>query len=262
MIELYHASMSVCSEKVRMALAEKGLEFKGHFLNLREGDQQKLEYIKLNPNAVVPTLVHDGAVIVESAVINEYIAEVFPGTPLATSTPLSRTRMRVWWKQLDESIHANTGVISSALAFRYQMLSKPKEEIDASFAKMVDPVRRARMRDVFENGTDSQHFAPAMRRFDKLLADMQATLESAGWLAGSEFSLADIAYAPYVTRFDHLQMAWMWDRRSKVANWFARIKSRPSYAESHTKWFAAPVVKLMEERGRAAIDQVRRILNP
>ena len=121
MIELYHASMSVCSEKVRMALAEKGLEFKSHFMNLREGHQQTPDYIKLNPNAVVPTLVHDGNVIIESAVINEYIAEVFPGTPLTTSSPVSRARMRVWWKQLDESIHAFTGVISSALAFRYQM---------------------------------------------------------------------------------------------------------------------------------------------
>jgi len=112
MIELYHASMSVCSEKVRMALAEKGLEFKSHFMNLREGHQQTPDYIKLNPNAVVPTLVHDGNVIIESAVINEYIAEVFPGTPLTTSSPVSRARMRVWWKQLDESIHAFTGVIS------------------------------------------------------------------------------------------------------------------------------------------------------
>lgn len=260
MIELYHASMSVCSEKVRMALAEKGLDFKSHFLNLREGDQQKPEYIKLNPNAVVPTLVHDGAVIVESAVINEYIAEVFPGTPIASSNALSRARMRIWCKQLDEGIHAHTGVVSSALAFRYQMLQKPKEEIDASFAKMVDPVRRARMRDVLENGTESQHFGPAIRRFDKLLADMQASLESTNWLAGSEFSLADIAYAPYLTRLDHLQMSWMWDHRPKVARWFDQIRLRPSYAEAHTKWFTAAVVKIMEERGREAINQVKQIL--
>ncbi|MGA8816153.1 MAG: glutathione S-transferase family protein [Xanthobacteraceae bacterium] len=260
MIELYHASMSVCSEKVRMALAEKGLEFKSHFMNLREGHQQTPDYIKLNPNAVVPTLVHDGNVIIESAVINEYIAEVFPGTPLTTSSPVSRARMRVWWKQLDESIHAFTGVISSALAFRYQMLQKPKEEIDASFAKMVDPVRRARMRDVMEKGTESQHFAPAIRRFDKMLADMQASLANDAWLAGSEFSLADIAFAPYVTRLDHLQMSWMWNSRPKVADWYSRVRSRPSYAESHTKWFTPPVLKIMEERGKETIDQVRRIL--
>jgi glutathione S-transferase len=260
MIELYHASMSVCSEKVRMAMAEKGLEYKSHVLNLREGHQQTPEYIKLNPNAVVPTLIHDGNVIIESAVINEYIAEVFPGTPLLTSNPLTRARMRVWWKQLDESIHAHTAVISYALAFRYQMLQKPKDEVDASFSRMSDPVRRARLRDVLENGTASQHFAPAIRRFDKLLSDMQSTLEESTWLAGAQLSLADIAFAPYMTRLDHLQMSWMLDKRPRVADWYSRLRSRPSYAESHTKWFTPAVVQIMEERGREAADQVKVIL--
>jgi glutathione S-transferase len=260
MIELYHASMSVCSEKVRMALAEKGLSYTSRFMNLREGDQQAPDYVRLNPNAVVPTLVHDGNVIIESAVINEYIAEVFPGPPLTTSDPVARARMRVWWKQLDEGIHAHTGVISFALAFRYQMLQKPRSEIDAAYAKMVDPVRRARMRDVLDKGVDSEHFAPAVRRFDKLIADMQAALERGPWLAGTEYSLADIAYAPYVTRLDHLQMGWLWERRPKVADWLARIRARPSYAESHTKWFTPPVLKVMEERGREAQERVRRMI--
>ena len=106
----------------------------------------------------------------------------------------------------------------------------------------------------------SQHFAPAIRRFDKMLADMQASLANDAWLAGSEFSLADIAFAPYVTRLDHLQMSWMWNSRPKVADWYSRVRSRPSYAESHTKWFTPPVLKIMEERGKETIDQVRRIL--
>jgi glutathione S-transferase len=260
MIELYHASMSVCSEKVRMALAEKGLEWKSHFMNLREGHQQTAEYVRLNPNAVVPTLVHDGKVIIESAVINEYIAEVFPGTALNGFDPYARARMRIWWKQLDESIHAHTGVISSALAFRYQMLSKPKDEIDQSFAKMVDPVRRARMRDVMEKGTESQHFGPAIRRFDKMLADMQASLSEGPWLAGNEFTLADIAFVPYVTRLEHLQLSFMWENRPKVGDWFARTKARPSYAESHTKWLTAPVVDIMRQRGTEAAPAVRALL--
>jgi len=54
MIELYHNDMSVCAQKVRFALAEKKLSWKGHHLNLRAGAQQKPEYLKLNPNAVVP----------------------------------------------------------------------------------------------------------------------------------------------------------------------------------------------------------------
>ncbi len=84
-LELYHAGVSVCSEKVRIGLAEKDQSYTSHLLDLRSGDQQKPDYVALNPNAVVPTLIHDGNVLIESNVVNEYIAEVFPGTPLTTS---------------------------------------------------------------------------------------------------------------------------------------------------------------------------------
>src|SRR3546814_10227948 len=57
-IELYHNDLSSCAQKVRIALYEKQLPWKSHHLNLRKGDQFKPEYMKLNPNGVVPTLVH------------------------------------------------------------------------------------------------------------------------------------------------------------------------------------------------------------
>ena len=78
MIELYHNDMSVCAQKVRFALGEKKLHWKNHHLNLRAGEQQKAEYLKLNPNAVVPTLVDSGRVIIESTVINEYLDDAYP----------------------------------------------------------------------------------------------------------------------------------------------------------------------------------------
>ena len=132
-IELYHAGMSVCSEKVRIFLAERGHEYISHTLDLRAGDQQKPEYIKLNPNAVVPTIVHDGNVITESNVILEYLAEVLPGPSLTTSSPVSRAGMRVWTKQLDEGIHQLTSVISFAIGFRHH---------HSDFGKIRDAVGR------------------------------------------------------------------------------------------------------------------------
>ncbi len=68
MLELYHNVNSVCAQKVRIALTEKELECKEHLMTLR-GDQFDPAYMKLNPNAVVPTLVHDGRPIVESSII-------------------------------------------------------------------------------------------------------------------------------------------------------------------------------------------------
>jgi hypothetical protein len=73
MIDLYHHGSSVCAAKVRLALGEKGLAWEGHYLDIHKGDQFAPEYLKLNPKAVVPTLVHNGRVILESTVINEYL---------------------------------------------------------------------------------------------------------------------------------------------------------------------------------------------
>ena len=78
MLELYHGGHTTCSRKARLCLKEKGLDYKSHFLNLRGFEQHTPAYLKLNPNGVVPTLVHDGAAIINSFCINEYIEDAFP----------------------------------------------------------------------------------------------------------------------------------------------------------------------------------------
>jgi glutathione S-transferase len=89
-LELYHNDMSTCAQKVRFALAEKAATWRSHHLDLRARDQQKPEYLKLNPNAVVPTLVHEGVVIIESTVINEYIDDALPGLHCGRRMPPAR----------------------------------------------------------------------------------------------------------------------------------------------------------------------------
>ena len=59
MLYLYQGGTSVCSVKVRLVLVEKGLGFDGETLDLQRGDQHRPDYAKLNPNEVVPTLIHD-----------------------------------------------------------------------------------------------------------------------------------------------------------------------------------------------------------
>ena len=59
-LELYGAPQSTCSQRVRFVLNAKGLAFEEHRLDLFAGDQLEPEYLKLNPNGLVPTLVHDG----------------------------------------------------------------------------------------------------------------------------------------------------------------------------------------------------------
>jgi glutathione S-transferase len=260
MIELYHNDMSVCAQKVRFALAEKKLPWERRHLNLRAGDQQKPEYLKLNPNAVVPTLVDDGTVIIESTVICEYLDDAYPEPRLKPADAVGRARMRLWTKQLDEGVHAATSVVSSAIAFRYQKLAAGMEALEEFHKKMPDPVKREKSWENITKGVESRFFAEAVKRFDKLLADMETTLFSAPWLAGEEFSLADIGYAPYVTRLDHLQMQFLWDRRPHIPMWYDRIRERRGYTEGLEKWFNPAYLPLMKEKGAEAQAMVRAIV--
>src|SRR3954453_22013780 len=97
--------MSSCAQKVRLCLAEKSLAWESRHLDLRAGEHQQLWYVKLNPRAVVPTLIDGSIVIPESNVINEYLDDRFPENPLRPTDANGRARMRLWTKQLDEGVH-------------------------------------------------------------------------------------------------------------------------------------------------------------
>ena len=260
MLMLYHNDMSTCSQKVRLALAEKGQDWESRHLKLRQGDQQKPDYLKLNPNGVVPTLEHDGTVIIESTIINEYVADAFDGTSLKPADPVAAARMRKWTQKLDTGMHANTGVVSGSIAFRYQHLEKSPEELAAYIERIPDPARRERSRANIELGVEAPAFAPAIRAFDTLLADMEEALGDGPWLAGDTYSLADVAYTPYATRLDHLQLHGMWDKRPRVADWYERLKARPSYDTAVTAWLNDTYLPLMREKGQEVWPRVKEII--
>jgi glutathione S-transferase len=261
MLELYHNAMSTCSQKVRIALAEKGQAWEGHHLNLRARDQHRPEYLKLNPNGVVPTLVHDGRVIIESAVINEYIDQVFGGTPLRPADPYDRARMRLWTKQLDEGLHAASATISACIAFRYQFTEgKTDAQIRETLNGYIDPAKRARMSENVLEGVRSTYFRAAILRVRRMLDDMEARLQDGPWLAGGTYSLADIAVTPYVTRVDHLQLGGRIAARPHLADWYARIRARPSYDVALTQHFLPDFVSLMAEKGAAHRDEVEAVM--
>ncbi|MFQ5851140.1 MAG: glutathione S-transferase family protein [Candidatus Binatia bacterium] len=261
MIELYHNDMSTCSQKVRFALAEKRLQWTGHHLNLRAREQQKPDYVRLNPNAVVPTLVDDGTVIVESTVINEYLDDAFPDPSLRPADSRARARMRLWTKQLDEGVHAATGVLSTGIAFRYQKLALPHGELEALISNVPDPAKRERTREDIMKGVESRYFVDAVKRFDRLLGDFETALRHAPWLTGDDFSLADIAYAPYMTRLEHLQLEAMWEKRPCIARWFERLKERAGYQAGIGEWLNSSYLTLMKEKGIEVRPLIKDILS-
>ena len=260
MLALYHNDMSSCAQKVRLCLAEKGLEWENRHLNLRAGEHQQDWYIKLNPRAVVPTLIDGDIVVPESNVINEYLDERFPDPPLKPADPFGRAKMRLWTKQLDEGVHdAGIAVLSFALAFRHQYLGKG-EAGKQMLESIPDPIKRERRRDVIEKGLDSPFFKIAVARLLTLYRDMDAALANHGWLAGDDYTIADAAFTPYVVRLDHLDVLGLIDGTPRVADWYRRIQARPSFQEAIVRWENPDYISLMKRNGRESWPKIKEIV--
>jgi len=261
MLTLYDGTTSVCAIKVRLTLAEKGLAWESRTLDLRRGDQFDADYLKLNPGAVVPTLVDGDAVIIESSVIMQYLEDLQPEPTLLPETPLDRARMRLWLKRIDDPTHPACGVLTHATAFRQSFLAKSPEEQKAHFAKMPDPARRARQEAVYREGLDAPIVAGAVRTHDKLLVDMEAALAAAPWLAGSRYSLADAAATPYVNRLSNLGLLDVWaESCPRVLDWFARVRERPSFKAAVTDYFTEKDAAHLAGIAPDTPDKVRAIL--
>jgi glutathione S-transferase len=230
-LELYHSINSVCAQKVRIALAEKRLSYQEHLMTLG-GDQFDPSYMKLNPNAVVPTLIHDGQPIIESSVILYYLDEAFPEKPLMPEAPLARAKVRLFNKLIDEYVHNSCMILTFATAFRPGMLQLSGEQREAYFAKAPSKQRSSYKRDVVAHGLDSGFVKEAVGYNEKLLVWIEDATKAAPFLAGDRYSLADIAVIPYILRLELLRLSPMWDRYPGVATWWARVRQRPSTEEA------------------------------
>lgn len=258
-IEFYDNDMSVCAQKVRLVLAAKRIEYERHHLDLRAGDQFKPDYLKLNPKAVVPTIVDAGTPIIESTVIISYLDDAYPEPALHPASALDRATMLRWMLLPDASLHDACGLTSFALAFRYQLAKLPPDALEAHCAKMPDEKRRAHMKALVEKGLQAPGVDSALRTYHGVIAAMSMQLEKTGWLAGHGWSLADITMLPYVLRLDHLGLDWFWEDKPEVGDWFGRCKNRPEYAvvEEHVN---PAYVELMRSVPAEDMESVRSIV--
>jgi len=256
-LTLYHNDMSVCAQKVRLCLAEKQLAYEAKHLNLRAGDQKRPEYLALNPYGYVPTLVHDDFVLGESTVICEYIDDAFADPPLKPADARGRAYMRGFTKFIDAAIFPATGTVSMSIAFHHQFTPDVYETMERARPGWLANFRQ------LQKGTENAAFPAAIRRLYKMVADMEQALadRDGPWLVGQTYSLADVGYAPYVTRLEHLKfLDGMIEKRPHVAAWYDRLRTRPSYQDALTRWFNPKYLPLMEETGREAWPRVKELL--
>jgi glutathione S-transferase len=235
MLKLYHGRTSVCSIKARLAFAEKGVDFDSQLMTL-QGDQYDPAYMKLNPNAVVPTLVHDDKVIIESTVIMHYINDLFPEPPLMPHDPFARSKVHMTAKLIDEYVHNCCTVLTFATANRQNLLKKSAEELEAELAKSPNKARAEIKRQVYHHGLDAPVVVDALRHHQKLLNRIDAAMKEGPYIAGADYSLADVAATPYIWRLTKLRLSRLWDDRPGVARWYERIQQRSTFSKAVEGW--------------------------
>jgi len=226
--KLYNAPQSTCSQRVRFVLNTKHLPFEEVRLNLLEGDQLKSEYLKLNPNGVVPTLDHDGAIIIDSTVITEYLDEISPDDSFTPEDPVERAHMRTLMHYVDEMAAAAVRVPTFNLAFLPSFQKMTRE----AFVAMAEskPLRREFMLTMGQTGFPKADMDAALGRLRRTWERMDTEIERSGgpWLLGKDISLADVAVMPSLIRIDDLGMPG-WRDLPRVATWFDNIRAHPAF---------------------------------
>jgi glutathione S-transferase len=231
---LYNAPQSTCSQRVRFVLNAKNLPFREVKLDLLAGDQLKPEYLALNPNGVVPTLDHDGQVVIDSSVIIEYLDEIAPSPESFTPVdPVERAAMRSLMRFIDEMPAAAIRVPTFNLAFlpRFQAMT---EEQFVAFAESK-PLRKEFMLAMGRQGFPDQDMKAALDRLARTLERMDHAIASSHgpFLQGARPNLADIAVMPAIVRMDDLGLAPMWAGRPAIARWLEAIRAHRAFAPTY-----------------------------
>src|SRR5467141_3691852 len=224
---LYNAPQSTCSQRVRFVLNAKKIPFAEIKLDLLAGDQLKPGYLALNPNGVVPTLDHDGAIVIDSSVIIEYLDEVVP-TPesFTPRDPVMRARMRALMRFIDEMPAAAVRVPTFNLAFLPRFAAMSEEEFVA-FAESK-PLRKEFMMAMGRSGFPQREMDSALGRLHRTYERMDAEIAKSGgpWLLGKTITLADVAVMPALVRMADLGLAGMWQDLPRVARWYDEIRAQ------------------------------------
>ena len=226
---LYHSAYSTCSQKVRLTLAEKGLDYTSKELSFRKKEHLDPEYLALNPSGVVPTLVHDDAVITDSSVIVEYLDECFPKPALCPPSAVGRARVRTWMRFMEEVPTKAIRVPSFERVFLPSLrLISGRRSFDQ------ETQQRSLRRGFYEkmnhgDGFDRRELEESRRLLQMTTDRLEAALAEGPWVLGAQLTLVDLTLAPLLDRMLDLGLTEHVANAPRTAAWMQRLQSRPSY---------------------------------
>lgn len=202
MMTLYDYPDCPFSQKVRVVLAAKDLEFERRTVDLSKNEQRSAEFLKLNPFGKVPVLVDEDVVVYDSTIINEYLEDEYPDPRLMPEDSAGKAQVRML-----------------------------EDLADNLFVPRVDIVMRE------FNKPEETREPETVLRFEgeilQLLRRLEVRLAGREFLVG-EFSLADAAFAPRLLVLQGLNLAKLEeDLASSMPNvsaWVARLRALPAVA--------------------------------
>jgi len=231
---LYNAPQSTCSQRVRFVLNAKKIPFEQHLLDLFSGDQLKPEYKAINPNAVVPALIHQGRTVLDSAVIMEYLDEVMPYPICFTPVDsVEKAHMRWMMRYIDEIPAPAIRVPSYNLAFLPHFQKMSEEEFLALCESK--PLRKEFLMAMGRTGFPQKDMDMATDKLQRTIVRMNEWITQSGgpWLMGKELSLADIAVMPVIVRMADINMDDAWQGMPQIAIWLNNIQAHEAFQPTY-----------------------------
>jgi glutathione S-transferase/GST-like protein len=232
MLEVYTWEPNANSGKPLLTLKEKGVPFEFHYINMGERQQHSPEYLKINPNGTVPTVIHDGFAMFESTPMMEYVDQAFEGPRLTPEDPPLQWRMRWWMRYVDEYLNPSLAMqAGTAAGGRMQLSDQEKEE---AVARIPLPERQRAWRLILSQGTSQADLEESRRRVAVAIARFEAALLERPYLAGPAYSLADINAMTTLHSWPLMRPEINPDDTPGLWAWFRRCHDRPAIREAFT----------------------------
>jgi len=254
MLKLYHWEPNANSGKPMLTLAEKGVEYESHYLDLLKFDQHQPEYLRINPDGTIPALVHGDRVLTESTPMMEYVDEAFDGPPLRPADPEERWRMRWWMRFFDAYFGPSLSMIGWSIFIGPAVRQRDPKELEAAIERIPLESRKIAWRKAMFNQFSAEELAESKRRVLFATAKLEQHLTRHPFIAGSTYSLGDIngfnlGYALPLSQPEHCNDA----KTPHIMEWLRKIYERPAakatWAKARTQMGAR--VKMLE-RGHHA----------